>query len=227
MKKRILADKSQPGGCVVRLSAPERALLRELPRQIEAMLATIAAGTTGGPGQDSSVVIDAAAEMVGPYGSPEAPMTGSAPVVPSALRRLFPPAYTRDDEAELNYVHMARPGLLEHHREALQTLAETANAKKLDPVQLQRWMTALNDVRLVLGTALDVREDMDAFGGTMPVQMLYYQYLSGLQSELVDFLCSGLPEAVPGADDLIPDDPWGEPLGGLRWDGTPQPGAGP
>ena len=28
---------------------------------------------------------------------------------------------------------------------------------------------------------------------------------------------------MPGADDLVPDDHWGEPPGGLRWDGTPQP----
>ncbi|MHB1508915.1 MAG: DUF2017 family protein [Acidimicrobiales bacterium] len=221
MKGRILADKSQPGGCVVRLSAPERALLRELPRQIEAMLDSVAAGEEG------PVVTGAAEEGVDPYGPPEALTTKSAPAVPSALRRLFPPAYTRDDEAELNYVSMAREGLLEHHREALQTLAETANAKKLDSAQLQRWMTAINDVRLVLGTALDVREDMNTFGGSMPPQMLYYHYLSGLQSEIVDFLSTRLPPAVPGADDLIPDDPWGEPLGGLRWDGTPQPNEAP
>jgi hypothetical protein len=61
----------------------------------------------------------------------------------------------------------------------------------------------------------------------MSQQALYYYYLSGLQTELIDFLSSWLPPPVPRADDLIPEDPWGEPLGGLRWDGTPQPGDAP
>ena len=125
-------------------------------------------------------------------------------------------------------VHRLRAAaLLEHHRQALQTLAETASAKSLDAEQLQDWMTALNDIRLVLGTVLGVTEDNEPQRGPMSQQTLYYYYLSGLQTELIDFLSDRLPPPVVGADDLIPEDPWGEPLGGLRWDGTPQPGDAP
>ena len=55
-------------------------------------------------------------------------------------------------------------------------------------------------------------------------EWIAYHYLGGLQSELIDILEGSLPDPVPGADDLVPDDHWGEPPGGLRWDGTPQPG---
>jgi hypothetical protein len=48
-------------------------------------------------------------------------------------------------------------------------------------------------------------------------------YLGGLQSEVIDILELTLPDPVRGADDLVPEDHWGEPPGGLRWDGTPQP----
>jgi hypothetical protein len=81
--------------------------------------------------------------------------------------------------------------------------------------------------RLVLGTVLDIREDSEVPEGPVSPQLLAYYYLSGLQGEIVEYLSESLPEALPGADDQIPEDPWGEPLGGLRWDGTPQPGSEP
>lgn len=220
MKRRILPSRDHPGGCVLRLSSPERALLANLPREIDDVL-----GTLGSAGKDHDGPDDAA-PTVGTE-SPAFPTLAGVPSVPPSLKRLFPPAYTRDDEAERNYVSVARPALLEHHRRALQTLAETAMARTLDAEQVQAWMTALNDIRLVLGTVLGVQEDTEPPPGRMPQQLVYYYYLSGLQTELVDFLSGWLPPPMAGADDLVPDDPWGEPLGGLRWDGTPQPGEPP
>lgn len=155
------------------------------------------------------------------------PPVEGVPVIPPSLKRLFPPAYTGDDDAERTYVAVARADLLAHHRSALQILSETASAKALDEEQLQAWLTALNDVRLVLGTVLDIREDAETPADSASPQLIAYYYLSGLQGEVVEFLAASLPEALPGADDQIPEDPWGEPLGGLRWDGTPQPGSGP
>jgi hypothetical protein len=201
---------------VLRLSAPERALLANLPKEIDEVLAAL--GSAG----DHDVDDGQSTEPSDPAGS-GFPAIAGVPAVPPSLKRLFPPAYTRDDEAERAYVGAARSELLDHHRQALQTLSDTATAKVLDAEQLQQWMTALNDVRLVLGTVLDVREDGEPPPGQLPQQLIYYHYLSGLQVELVDFLSGWLPLPTPGADDLIPDDPWGEPLGGLRWDGTPLP----
>lgn len=225
MKRRILPDRAHPGGVVLRLRAQERSLLASLPREIDGILAALATeaeasiATSDAPREDADMDEESTrgSEVAGPDLSE----------IPPSLRRLFPSAYTRDDEAEAGYVAVARPGLLDHHREALQLLADTADAKNLDADQLNGWMTAINDIRLVLGTVLDVREDGEPPGGYLTQQMLYYYYLSGLETEIVDFLSEWLPDPVPGADDLVPEDPWGEPLGGLRWDGTPLPGTDP
>ncbi|MHB8457821.1 MAG: DUF2017 family protein, partial [Acidimicrobiales bacterium] len=114
--------------------------------------------------------------------------------------------------------------LLDSHQMALTTLAQSAHATKLDEDQMAAWTTALNDLRLVLGSVLGVT-DNEAWvpQGAESSEVVIYQYLTLLQSELIDAMERWLPEPVPGADDLVPDDPWGEPLGGLRWDGTPQP----
>jgi len=232
VRSRILPNRNDPGGCTLRLTHAERTLLASLPKEIDDALEALAAagGTAGATGETAAAgaggAVGATPEDAGsPAMGPAA--AGEASSIPPAMRRLFPPAYTRDDEAERNYVEIARPGLLEHHRRALRTLVRTAKAKTLDAEELDEWMTALNDVRLVLGTVLDVREDAEPPAGRLSQQLLYYYYLSGLQTELVDYLARDLPPPVPGADDEIPDDPWGEPLGGLRWDGTPRPTDGP
>jgi hypothetical protein len=147
---------------------------------------------------------------------------GSPP--PDNLRRLFPRAYVSDDEAEQSFAASTRPELSERHQEALRTLADTAHSTALDEEQMAGWMTALNDLRLVLGTVLEVTDDESWIpDGPVDSEVVIYHYLTMLQSELIDVMEQLLPEPVPGADDLAPDDPWGEPLGGLRWDGTPQP----
>lgn len=147
--------------------------------------------------------------------------------VPDGLQRLFPPAYLRDDEAEASYVDTTRGELAASHRTALETLARTARATRLDREQMGEWMTALNDLRLVLGTALDVTDDESWLPeGPPSSEVMIYHYLTLLQAELIDVMEQWLPAPSPGADELVPDDPWGSPLGGLRWDGTPEPGDG-
>jgi hypothetical protein len=86
-------------------------------------------------------------------------------------------------------------------------------------------MAALNDLRLFLGSMLGATEEETEPPGahSRPSEWIAYLYLSGLQSELIDLLEGTLPDPVPGADDLVPEDLWGDPPGGLRWDGTPQP----
>ncbi|HET9092623.1 MAG TPA: DUF2017 family protein [Acidimicrobiales bacterium] len=150
--------------------------------------------------------------------------TESSREVPDSLKRLFPPAYVRDDEAQASFREATHSELTASHQAALAVLADSADAARLDEEQMAAWMTALNDLRLVLGTVLQVTDDGVA-GDQDPQssELVIYHYLTMLQSELIDVMERWLPEPVPGADDLVPDDPWGEPLGGLRWDGTPQP----
>jgi hypothetical protein len=145
--------------------------------------------------------------------------------LPEVLRRLVPPAYSTDADAERSFVSMTREDLLEHHREALETMSATAKATWIDEDQLVAWLAALNDLRLSLGSMLGASEDEDEplAAESHPSEWFAYMYLGLLQSELVDILEANLPGPVPGADDLVPDDLWGEPPGGLRWDGTPRP----
>jgi hypothetical protein len=183
------------GGYDLRLTTEERDLLSALPLQLISLLAEVGDEL---PGE-----------------------------LPDALRRLLPPAYTTDPDAERVYVSLTRQELVEHHRDSLETMSATAKATRLDDEQLMAWLAALNDLRLVLGTMLGVSEDDPEPPAEVAhhAEWIAYHYLGGLQSELIDVLETTLPPPVPGADDLVPDDHWGEPPGGLRWDGTPQPGA--
>jgi hypothetical protein len=106
-----------------------------------------------------------------------------------SLRRLFPPAYESEDE-ERAYRELTGGELLQGRREALELLAATAERDRLSPEEAEAWLRALNDMRLVLGTRLDVEE------GTLlepqTPELALYGYLSWLQEQLVAALSSGL-----------------------------------
>ena len=193
MIRRRISPAKDGDGCVLKLPRAERQLLQRLPDELAPVLAAI-----GG---------------------------GEAPDPPASMRRLFPPAYAADDEAQRRYADLTRAKLADHHRRALELLASTCSATSLTGEEMQGWLTALNDLRLVLGTVLGVTEEdgPGAGAGGLSQQTIVYHYLSGLQAELVDVLEGSLPPSDPSADHDVPEDPWGEPLGGLRWDGTPLP----
>lgn len=111
-----------------------------------------------------------------------------------ALARLFPRAY-QDPEAEASYREMVGAQLLEEHRQALAMLSATAGSEVLDEGQACAWLGALNDLRLVIGTDLDVGpgDDLDADASSDPPRALY-QWLTWLQAEVVDALAEGLAE---------------------------------
>lgn len=102
-----------------------------------------------------------------------------------AFRRLFPPAYANDPAAEAEYRKLVGHELSEEKLLALETLAKTADAEKLTEHELDTWMRALNDVRLWLGTVLDVTEDEDMPDD--PPHALYHM-LTWVQSLAVDAL---------------------------------------
>ena len=62
----------------------------------------------------------------------------------------------------------------------------------LDEDQINAWMGAVNDLRLVLGTRLDVTEDMDDIELDDPRAGAFavYHYLTHLLAEIVDALAS-------------------------------------
>jgi len=143
-----------------------------------------------------------------------------------AVRRLRPVAYVDDDAAEAEYQQAVGASLVDARRHALQSMAESADEPVIDGELLQLWLQAIEALRLVLGTHLDVSEDMDLPSPSDPraTPLAVYHYLSALQDEAIQSLSTLLPD-VPDEDD---DDPLGsEPedwlglglgLGGADWD---------
>ncbi|MBV9933621.1 MAG: DUF2017 family protein [Actinobacteria bacterium] len=112
-----------------------------------------------------------------------------------SLHRLFPPAYKDDAEHEDEYRRLMGGDLEDRHRQALTVMEETIDAERLDEDQLTGWLGALNQLRLVLGTRLDVTEDMyeremDPDDPRAPAFALY-GYLGWLQEQAVAALSGG------------------------------------
>ena len=112
-----------------------------------------------------------------------------------SLRRLFPTAYHDDPDRDREYQQLARDELLEARLAALDIVESSAMRKELTDDELSGWLTALNDLRLVLGTRLDVSEDLvdiDADDPDAPA-LAVYGYLGMLLDEAVQALAEDLP----------------------------------
>ena len=145
--------------------------------------------------------------------------------IPDELRRLLPVAYPTDAVAQAKFDDSQRQRTLEQHTRALEVLEETFGAENLSEEEAGAWLDALVELRLVYGTTLGVEENWEEPDSTDPRygEWLAYAYLTYLASELVDALSLSLPPYNGSADEGAPEDPWGEPPGDLRWDGTPVP----
>jgi hypothetical protein len=113
-----------------------------------------------------------------------------------SLRRLHPPAYGDDPEREAEYRRMVRDDLLRDRREALDVMESTIDADTLDRDQLGAWLGSINDLRLVLGTRLEVTEDLYEEGvpddDPRAPAFALYGYLGWLEEQLVDALAREL-----------------------------------
>jgi hypothetical protein len=112
----------------------------------------------------------------------------SAPDDPS-LERLFPPAYD-DRKQDSEYQRLMRDELETGLRETFDVMEATAGREELSAAEAEAWLRALTDLRLVLGTRLDVREDTFASGLDLSdpraPELAVYGYLSWLQEALVE-----------------------------------------
>jgi hypothetical protein len=111
-----------------------------------------------------------------------------------AVRRLFPPAYRDDPQREDEYRRLVHDELLAGRRRALDVMESSVDARRLDEEQLTAWLGALNDLRLVLGTRLDVTEeeydrDLPEDDPRAPAMALYH-YLGWLEAQAVDALAA-------------------------------------
>jgi hypothetical protein len=113
----------------------------------------------------------------------------------STIRRLFPTAYAQDPDREEAYQAVSRDELVESKLAGVDLVEDTLDSEALDADQAQGWLRALNDVRLVLGTRLDVSEDTAMVDPEHPQAALYvaYDYLGFLVDSLVEALTGSLP----------------------------------
>jgi hypothetical protein len=109
-----------------------------------------------------------------------------------SMRRLFPPAYADDADRDAGYQVLTRDELLEGRLAAIDLVETTLDRGNLDQSQLTAWMTTLNSLRLVLGTRLDVDEELPLLDPSDPAAPAYavYEYLGWLLSQVVDALAA-------------------------------------
>ena len=114
----------------------------------------------------------------------------------SGVRRLFPTAYPGRDDLEAEYQGMVHDDLLGQRLAAIDQVEDTIVLPSVDEEQLGTWMRTFNDLRLVLGTRLDVSEDdtgpIDPDDPEAPAQAAY-EYLGWLLENIVNALTGALP----------------------------------
>jgi Domain of unknown function (DUF2017) len=102
--------------------------------------------------------------------------------------RLFPNPFPDDTKKADEYADLIGDDLTEHHVAALDTVASTLGAKRLDEDQMVAWMHAVNHLRLVMGTRLKVTEESEYEDfETDEEQLLFemYSYLGAMLEKLV------------------------------------------
>ncbi len=114
----------------------------------------------------------------------------------SGVRRLFPTAYPGRDDLEAEYQGMVHDDLLRQRLAAIDRVEDTIVLPSVDEEQLGTWLRTFNDLRLVLGTRLDVSEDdtgaIDPDDPEAPAQAAY-EYLGWLLENTVIALTDSLP----------------------------------
>ena len=104
------------------------------------------------------------------------------------LRRLYPAAYPDRDDLQREYEEMVHDELMSSRFAALDIVEQTLGNDTLTDDELGGWMRAINDLRLVLGTRLDVSEDPHPVQPDDPEAGAYalYDWLGLLLTDIVD-----------------------------------------
>jgi hypothetical protein len=125
----------------------------------------------------------------------------------AAVARLFPPAYREDPLRNFDFERQSHDGLMTERLAAISTLEQTADAKTLTVEQSHTWLAVLNDLRLVLGTHLDIAEDsshddfaQDPQSANAFAIYLWLTQLVGTLIEALDPSLADLSETAPPED---------------------------
>lgn len=124
-----------------------------------------------------------------------------------ALARLFPDAYSDDDEAADEFRRFTERSLREtkvaHADTVLACLARSGDKVVLSRVEAQAWLGTLNDLRLTLGSRLGIQEDNHELLASLaeddPAFSVFhvYDWLTFLQDTLVQALTGLVAEPPP------------------------------
>jgi hypothetical protein len=114
-----------------------------------------------------------------------------------ALARLFPPGNVSDPASDAEYRALVKDDLTAQRLEALQVVERTLDATDVDQEEAGAWLAVVNDLRLVIGTRLEVTEDMNEEGvppgDPRAPAFDVYRYLTWLQWQLVEVMAETLP----------------------------------
>ena len=120
-------------------------------------------------------------------------MSGSTQISDDpALARLFPNGYTDDEHASADFRRFTEQDLRATKIAALATVRENLNdwtgKSTVSAQQAQDWLKALNDLRLVLGTRLEITDEVEIDFEADEPGIHLYNYLTYLQGTLIDSL---------------------------------------
>jgi Domain of unknown function (DUF2017) len=176
-------------GVVVSFDEVEASLLRHLVGEVRDLLAdgeelpppaSSAAGVPTDAELSALTGLDAGADETMPPGDP-------------ALARLLPDAYRDDPDAAGEFRRLTESSLRRDKVSAAERLlaalpVEGAGEVRLDPETTESWLATINDVRLALGTRLEVTEEMaepDPEDPDAPAYVVYL-WLTELQGVLIE-----------------------------------------
>ena len=105
---------------------------------------------------------------------------------PDLTRRLYPTAYPDDEELEGDYQEMVHDQLLMQRLDGIDQLQASIDDDKISFDVADVWMNTINQLRLVLGTQLDVGEEQVEIDEDDPLATSHviYQVLSYVLEEL-------------------------------------------
>ena len=114
------------------------------------------------------------------------------------IARLLPAGHRSDPELAADYRELTESSLREGKADDLATvragLPSDGGTVRLDPEEATAWLRTSNDLRLALGTRLDIQEDTEPpedLGSEEGQQLAVYYWLTALQGSLVDAVAAG------------------------------------
>jgi hypothetical protein len=114
------------------------------------------------------------------------------------LQRLLPDGHRGDPELAADYRELTESALRSGKADDLATVRATLPPEggdvRLDPEQAAAWLRCTNDLRLALGTRLEITEDTeppDEITDEDGQQLAVYYWLTSVQGSLVDALAAG------------------------------------